>query len=1122
MDRKRKTRISSFCMSLLMVGCISLNAQNITLKEKNIPLKKVFSKIENASKYKIAYNNTLLNENERVSPNYVNKDVLEVLGGVLKGLGFSYKKEGNYLIVIPVNSPVRDKDTKNRKRVVTGRVRDKSTNEPLVGVSIRIKDTDAGTITDLNGNYSVEIPDRAEIEFSYIGYKRLVVNVEDLGVINVSLESDNEMLSEVVVIGAGTQKKASITGAISTVKGLTLKAPSSTLTNNLAGKLAGVVSMATSGEPGSGSEFYIRGISTFGGRATPLILLDGVEISSNDLDRLPAESIESFSILKDASATAIYGARGANGVMLVTTKSGEENSKARINVSFENSFVKPVNRVAFADGATWMEAYNQATIARSLKPVGEIELPYSQEVIDYTRAGINPYVYPDVDWYDLLFKEYTNNQRANINLQGGGSKVTYYMSLQANHDTGLLDVPKVNSLSNNINKWSYTFQNNIAYRVSSGTKLELRMNAQIGNDKGPGMSTTDIFNEAYLTNPVYFPAFFPSQDGDKHIRFGSREGHVTWDGSVPYRNPYAEMLASYKETNWNTLNTSVNLQQDLEFITKGLSATALVNFKGWSSSSYNRTMSIWRYRANMYTWDPEIPTQYELTQVGANGSDYINQTNAVKSTSSTFYFDARINYNRHFNNHNIGAMLMYMQREYREATLPNRNQGFSGRLTYDYMNKYLFEFNFGYNGTERLASGARFEFFPAASIGWVVSNESFWEPLASYIDFLKIRGSYGLVGSDETGTDAGASHFLYLNEVMMNQGYGYATGANGDLYYQGPQFNKYAVANAHWERVKKFDVGFDMSLFNQLSITFDYFHDQRDRILMKRGSFPNIMGYGNAIPWSNIGEVDNRGVEMSVSWTKEVVKDLTLDFRGTFTYNKNKYVYKDEPNYPYTWQIDKDKPLSHQNGYIAEGLFRDEEDVALSADQSGLGSAVMPGDIKYRDINGDGKISSEDQIMLSPYGNVPRIQYGFGLNIIYKKFDIGAFFNGSAQREIMINGIYPFCDEKYNNGPQNLMKFIADDYWSTENPNPNAKYPRLGIIKSQIDNNLVPSSFWLRNGNFLRFKTLEVGYTFPYCRVYLSGDNLIVWSPFKLWDPELSYNSYPLQRTFNLGIQVTF
>lgn len=995
-----------------------------------------------------------------------------------------------------------------KKRTVTGTVTDASDGSPVIGANIVVKGTTTGVITDIDGNFTIDVTSKDILEISFIGYKTRQVVVGDLGVINIKLSSDNEMLDEVVVVGAGTQKKVSVTGSITSVKGSSLVTPTSSLTNAFAGKLAGVISTTTSGAPGESAAFYIRGIGTFGGRATPLIMLDDVEISASDLNNIPAETIESFSILKDASATAIYGARGANGVMLITTKTGKENERTQVNVTVENAFNVMTNFPEFVDGATWMEMYNEALTTRTPNATPK----YSQEVIDNTRLGTNPYMYPNVNWNDVIFKNMAMSQRANINVQGGGPKATYYMSIQANHDSGLLNTKKVYSWDNNINNWSYNFQNNIKYKLTSSTTVDLRMNAQIRNNQGPNYNTTDLFAMTLSSNPINFPVTFPAQEGDTHVRFGNS----ILSGSNLRTNPYAYMLSSYKQYQENTLNTSLKVTQELDFVTKGLKATALVNFKNWSFNSFNRTIEPYYYRIKDGSFDPATGT-YELERIGTSGTDYISQSDISKGGDNTFFFQFTLDYQRRFGKHNIGGMLLYMMREYKNDVLPNRNQGFSGRFTYDFDQRYLAEINFGYNGTERLGKGDRFEFFPAISLGWVISNEKFFEPLSKAITSLKLRGSYGLVGSDETGPE-GSPHFLYIDQVQVIGGNrpGFTVGQDLNVTKYGPEVLQYAVQNAGWERVKKLDVGFDMELFRELSLTFDFFYDKRYNILLHREAWPQSLGFHNAKPWSNKGKVDNWGYEFSATWRKQFNKDLAMELRGNFTYTQNKYVDLDEPVYPYSWQTSTGKPLSRQTGYIAEGLFQSQEEIDNSPIQN-LGSTTMVGDIKYRDVNGDGAITEEDKVMISEYGNMPRIQYGVGLNIDYKRFNFGVFFNGSAMRDIMISGITPF-----GQNDNNVMKFISDDYWTEENPNPNAAYPRLGLTDAQFANNSVASTYWLRNGNFIRFKTLEIGYRFNHARVYFSGNNLFVFSPFKLWDPELSWNSYPLQRTFNIGVQLNF
>ena len=989
-------------------------------------------------------------------------------------------------------------------RTVTGTITDAVDGSPLIGVNIKLKGTTTGVISDIDGNYSIEVDSRKSILiFSYIGYKTREVPVEDLGVINVKLTSDNELLDEVVIVGSGTQKKVSVTGAISSVKGAALKAPSSSLTSSLAGRLAGVMVNTTSGEPGSASEFYIRGISTFGGRKTPLILLDDVEISSTDLNNIPAETIESFSILKDASATAIYGSRGANGVMLVTTKSGQENTKTQINVTVENSFQSMMNFPKFVDGATWMELYNEGQRNR-----GATSLMYSQERIDNTRNKVNPYVYPDVNWRDLLFKDMAMSQRANVNLQGGGSRVSYYMSLNVNHDSGLLDSPQIYSFNNNINNLSYNFQNNLQVKVTPTTKIRLNMNAQIQNRKGPNYKTQDLFIMTHTANPIFFPATLPAQKGDKHMRFGN----AILSNATLRTNPYAHMASSFKQVDENMMHTTMRIDQTLDFVTKGLSANALIHFKNTSSQAFTRSIEPYYYRITK--WTPGTD-QYDMERLGTSGTEYIYTSDISRYTERTITMQFQLDYKRQFGMHNVGGMLMYMQRDFKRDVLPNRNQGFSGRFTYDYGQRYLAEFNFGYNGTERLARADRFEFFPAMSLGWVISNEAFFEPLRDKVDNLKVRASFGEVGSDDLDYP---TNFVYIDQVSLDK-IGWTTGDNFNTYKVGPQLERYAVQNACWERSQKLDVGIDITLFRNWNIIFDYFHEKRYNILMMRAAWPNMIGFSNALPYSPIGEMSNQGYEVSTSYSTQIGKNLTIDFRGNFTYTKNKYVYIDEIWHEYPWQIKTGRPLSYQYGYVAEGLFGSQEEIDNHAKQE-LGSTPMPGDIKYRDLNGDGVINSYDQAFISELGKDPRIQYGFGVNLTYKKWDLGVFFNGSAMRKINMNkdgGVHPFGAESHN-----VFQYVAENRWTEENQNPHAQYPRLGITNSETDNNRQNSTYWLRNGNFLRFTQLEVGYTFKYGRVYLTGDNIAVFSPFKEWDPELEWYKYPLQRTFNIGLQLNF
>lgn len=989
--------------------------------------------------------------------------------------------------------------------------------EPLIGATVQQKGSSLGTITDTEGKFSFNVEkDKGVLVVSYIGFKVQEIPFDSsTNHLKVIMQENDAVLDEVVVVGAGTQKKVSVTGAIVSVKGSSLKIPSTSLSHAFAGRIAGVVAKQTSGQPGSGSEFYIRGIGTFGGRATPLILLDEVEISAGDLNYVPAENIESFSILKDASATAIYGSRGANGVMIVTTKTGEYNSKARINITVENSFNTLDKFPEFVDGARYMEIYNQASVSRGGKP------RYSAEDIERTASGFTPLLYPDIDWREVIFKDMAMRQRANINVSGGGSKAKYYMSLEATHEDGLLNTKKVYSWNNNINVMNYTFQNNITYKLTPSTTIKLNMNAQIRQTRGPNVNTVNLFNNILTTAPILFPVTYPQQQGVEHIMF--ENAYIS--GTNLYTNPYAQMLTSFQENNSNTLNTVLKIDQDLDFIAKGLKFNGWINFKNWSQSVFARSINPHFYGMKAESFDPDDPsTDYELELLNTNGTDYISQGDVVKSTDQTFELQGALNYSTQLGEHALTAMLLYRQREYRgnEAALPNRNQGVSGRITWDYGHKYLAEFNFGYNGTERLSRKDRFGFFPAISLGWVVSGEKFFEPLTDYIDHFKLRGSYGLVGSDELASPGG-SHYLYIDKIQDNNiNYlQYKFGEAGTSTLGGPMLTYYAMPGLGWEKVKKLDIGFDLTLFKDWKLTFDYFKDRRYDIFMNRDAWPQSLGYHIAKPWANIGKMNNESVEFSLNYSKAISKELNISLIANFTYNVNKIVYQDEPNYPSVWQMAIGKPYQYTKGYIAEGLFQSQEEIDNSPQQN-LGSTPRVGDIKYRDINGDGIISDTDMCMISKFNTTPRIQYGFGATINYKKFDFGIFFNGSGMHTIMTNGMDPFL-QSAGSGNRNVVKYIADNYFTEEKQNFDATYPRLGLLTTDIANNRVPSTYWMRNGSFMRLKNLEVGYRIPYGRIYISGANLLTFSPFDLWDPELAgWNSYPLQRTVNIGVQLNF
>ena len=1125
-----------FCFPLIAIA-----AQGVIKVKGYFSEVQAIRQIEKNSNYVFFYDAADLDEVKRKNID-CQGTIEKVLSVVFEGSNVNYLVRGDE-VVLKVNK--QSVQQKGEKRVVTGVVTDAIDGEPLVGVNIVVKGQKSGTITDLNGRYSISVSgDKAVLVFSYIGYQKREAPVEDLGVVNVTMSGEQQTLNEVVVVGSGVQKKVSVTGAITNVKGDILRMPTSQLSTSFAGKLAGVIATTKTGEPGSGADFYIRGISTFGGRTTPLILLDDVEISVADLNYVPAENIESFSILKDASATAIYGARGANGVMIISTKGGDYNMKTKVNVSAENSFNIMSDFPEFVDGPRYMELYNEADLSRNPNKSKD-QLLYSDRRIQLTRDGVNPYVYPNVDWQDVIFKKMTMTQRANINVSGGGTKVKYYMSLNVSHDSGLLNTEKAYSWNNNINIMNYTFQNNISYKLTPTTTIRMNMNAQIRQNKGPNINSADLFKMILTTTPVTFPATYPAQPGDTYIRYGSDYQ----SSDYLYPNPYAQMMTSYKEQNANTLNTVIKVEQDFGFVTKGLKANIWVNFKNWSSSSYNRSITPYLFRAVGYSEDS--PLEYDLERI-QEGADYIAQSDIARSSDQTFEFQGNISYNRQFGLHNVGGMLMYRQREYRSDVLPNRNQGVSGRFTYDYGQRYLAEINFGYNGTERLAKKKRFGFFPAVGLAYYISNESFYpEVIKKYVPKLKLRASVGRAGNDNTG----GTRFLYRPTYKMDAG-GFTQGYNdtgGGLNGIGNGIieGRFAAPYLGWEVEDKQNYGFDIGLFdNRLEVIFDYFDSTRSQILLQRQTVPQLGGLRDD-PWQNFGKVRNRGVDMSVNAHQNIGK-VKLSARGTFTFTRNKILEYDELPPKYDYQAITGKRVSDKDNlyYIAERLYT-EDDFTVSTNANGLktyklrseipqptlGGLLGPGDIKYTDVNGDGIIDSYDRVRGIGHPETPEIIYGFGLNAEYKGIYASIFFQGAGNTSVLLGGKtsegwYPFS---WGVDQSNYRTF-ALNRWTENNPSQDVIIPRLHKSNANNANNRVASTWWLRDGSFLRLKNIEIGYQIPKkflskigfeaARIYLMGYNLAVWDHIKYFDPEAGNANaglnYPLPRTYTIGLDFTF
>lgn len=1008
---------------------------------------------------------------------------------------------------------------------VAGLVTD-SSGAPLPGVTIYVKNnTSIGTTTDLNGRYVLEVPLNSTLVFKMIGFTEQDIPVKDRKTINVTLLPSTNMLGETVVTAFGEkQQKQDVVGAVTTVNVQDLKTPSSNLTTALAGRIAGLIAYQRSGEPGQdNASFFIRGVASFGvGKVDPLVLIDGVQSTVDQLARLQPDDIASFSVLQDATATALYGSRAANGVILITTKEGKEG-KASVFLRVENSWSMPTSNVELADPVTYMNLYNEAALARD--PFAAAV--YSISKIDGTASGNNPIVYPATDWRKELFKNYALNQRYDLNVQGGGKVARYFVSGSYSHDNGLLRVDHRNNFNNNIDIKYYTLRANVNVSLTRTTKLEVRLSGDFENYIGPLLGGAAMYNEVVNTSPVDFPAYYPPDSAYEyvnHIMFGGEKNNT-------FSNPYADMVDGYQTTSTSTMYAQMGIQQDLSPLIKGLSLKVMMNTTRLSSFEIARQYQPFYYVLNSY--DPKTK-QYSLFNFNEDAAtEYLDFSMPNRVQTNSFYLQSILNYDETFlkKNRVSGMLVYYMQSSINaspttlQLSLPSRNIGLSGRATYSYDNRYFAEFDFGYNGSEKFYKDNRFGFFPSYGVAWTVSNEKFWKPLEKVISSFRIRGTYGLVGNDQIGLPS--DRFFYLSDVnMQDPARGGHFGLEDAYSANGISIDRYSNPNITWEIAYKTNLGLDLELFNHVNITSDFYMQTRKNILMDRASIPATMGLSATIE-ANVGEASGKGMDISVNYEQFFHNRTWLKVMGNFTYAIDKYKVYEEPDYKNTpWLSHKGLALSQPMGFIAERLFIDSEDVANSPQQE-FGTSVIAGDVKYKDINGDGQITALDEVPIG-FPTTPQIVYGFGFSYGYKSFDFSVFFQGLARESFFID---PTSIQPFVNGRQ-VLKIIADDHYTTANQNLYAMWPRLSTTENTNDNQ--PSTWWLRNGAFVRLKQAEIGWTLPTnllkkwriksVRIYANGTNLLLFSHFHLWDVEMGGNGlgYPIQKVFNIGISLNF
>ena len=1012
--------------------------------------------------------------------------------------------------------------------VVTGVVTD-TNKEPMIGVNVSISNIPGlGAITDLNGKYSIKMPPYHKLVFTYIGFEKVEVLVKEQRTVNVTMkEASAREIDEVVITGTGAQKKLTVTGAITNVDVDVLKAnPSGSMANALAGNVPGILAMQTSGKPGSVSEFWIRGISTFGASNSALVLVDGFERS---LDEINVEDVESFSVLKDASATAIYGSKGANGVVLITTKHGKAG---KINISAKaETFYNMLTQVPdFVDGYTYASMANEAKITRNLEPL------YKADELEIFRLGLDPDLYPNVNWIDELLRKGSWSTRATLSMNGGGNTARYYVSGSYLDQQGMYKVDKALKDYNtnaNFRRWNYRMNVDIDITKSTLLKVGVSGSLQKANDSGVGSDaiwTALMGYNAIMVPKLYSNGYVPAYGNDNGDRF----------------NPWVQATMTGYRENWkNNIQTNVTLEQKLDFITKGLRFVGRFGYDTENNNWINRRKwpEQWkakRFRATDGTLDYDRVAE-ERKMFQESGSDGLRNE----------FFEAELHYSRGFKHHHLGGTLKYNQSSKIKTVglgddlkqgIARRNQGLAGRFTYNSNYRYFIDFNFGYTGSENFAAGHRFGFFPAISGAWNIAEESLIKKHLKWMNMFKIRYSYGKVGNDNLGN----TRFPYLYDIeTMTKKDGDKTVDTGgynfgdytfDRYYGGMRYSSLSSPNVTWEIATKHDLGIDFSFFNdKLSGSVDYFNEKREGIYMLREYLPGIVGL-ESNPSANVGKVTSEGFDGHFTF-RQKLGAVGLTIRSNITYSKNEIVDRDEENNYYWYKMQKGHRVNQARGLISLGLFKDYDDIRNSPVQDFDGYKVMPGDIKYKDVNGDGKIDGNDQVAIGATTK-PNLIYGFGIAANWKGLDVNLHFQGAGKSTYFIDGstVHMF---KLGDGWGNVLSEMANsNRWisadisgdpATENPN--AEYPRLSYGPNS--NNYQQSTYWLRNGSYLRLKTVEVGYTLPTqlvnkvhfntVRIFFVGTNLLTWSAFKLWDPEMGSTDgkrYPLSKNLSLGISV--
>lgn len=1007
---------------------------------------------------------------------------------------------------------------------VTGQVID-ATGEGLIGANVIVKDVKGlGVITDLDGNFKIKVKQFQTLVFSYIGYQTQEVIVKDATPLTVTLEEEQlNAVDEVVVTGMGAQKKLTVTGAVTNVDVKDMKHfSSSNLSNTLAGNVPGVIAMQTSGQPGKNtSEFWIRGISTFGAGRGAYILVDGFE--RDNINDLNIEDIESFSVLKDASATAIYGSKGANGVILITTKHGKAG-KVNINGKYEASYNMRTNTPKFVDGLTYASLVNEANITRNR---GVVYQPYEFELF---RSGIDPDMYPNVDWTDLILKDGAWSHRANVNVSGGGNTSRYYASVSYVEDEGMYKTDKTlrdkYNTNANYRRWNYRLNEDID--LTPTTVLKLGVSGNLSKRNSPGLGDDYAWASLFGYNAILQPVLY--SNGYVPIINAYRTDQRS--------NPWVMTTQTGYNENWdNNLQSNVTLEQDLKFITPGLRFTGRFGYDTYNSNNISH-----RQLPDMWSMFPRTPDALEAYDHIISRQDMTQSSN--NNGSRREFLDLLLHWSNSFKqSHNVGVNLKYTYDTNIQTqnigddiknSISRKNLGLAGQVTYNFRNRYFLDYNFGYNGSENFADHHRFGFFPAYSVAWNVAEEPWIQKKAPWLDMFKLRYSHGKVGNDYSST-----RFPYLYSIgdAGDNVYNFGTveSPTRGEYQHGMRYTQMASPDVTWEVATKDDIGMDLVLFhNRFSLTVDYFYEKRTGIFMERRFLPNITGL-ESNPWANVGSVRSRGFDGNFKF-EDRFGEFGLTVRGNMTYSKNEILDYDIEDNVYPYQFQTGFRVDQVRGLIAEGLFKDYNDIRTSPKQ--MFGTVQPGDIKYKDVNGDGIVDGGDEVAIGAT-RTPNLIYGLGISMTWRGLDVNLHFQGAGKSTFPINGkcVYAFSEGSWG---QVFDGLVSNRWVDSEtaakigipaNEDPNAAYPRLSYGGNS--NNYRQSTYWLRDGRYLRLKNLDIGYTLPKrwvnkahlnnVRLFIQGTNLLTWSKFDTWDPEMGSSNgeaYPITKAVTAGLQI--